>query len=105
MPILALYRFVTLFVCGFELHEKTKLKIYHRGHSIIINPCTIIGNNVEIRQNTTIGSTKISVLGNDAAPIIKDNVCIGAMLYIGWNYHWRGFNNYTRISCYKGCPT
>lgn len=82
LPILVLYKFITIFLYGFELHEKTKvgknLKIYHRGHSTIINPCTVIGNNVEIRQNTTIGSTKISFLGNDNAPIIKDNVCIGA---------------------------
>ncbi len=46
----------------------------HRGIGIVIHENAIIGNNVKILHNVTIGGTQ-GVIG---APCIKDNVFIGA---------------------------
>ena len=47
--------------------------MYH-GQSLIINRQTIIGKNVTIRHNTTIGNAK----EGGKCPVIGDNVNIGA---------------------------
>lgn len=57
------------------LPRKTKigygLYIGHNG-PVVINPATVIGNNVNLSQFTTIGSN------HNKAAIIGDNVTIGA---------------------------
>lgn len=45
----------------------------HNGLGVVVHPNVIIGNNVTIRQNVTIGGRNGSGL-----PIIMDNVEIGA---------------------------
>lgn len=81
-PIRYLYLFYASYIVGFELNDRATIgknfKVWHRGHGSVIHPNSIIGNNVSIRQNTTIGSSKIGTIGSHDAPIIGDNVHIGA---------------------------
>lgn len=46
----------------------------HSGFGIVINPKVIMGNNVDIQHMVTIGTKR----GSDIAPVIEDNVIIGA---------------------------
>lgn len=54
--------------------------IYHGAHGSVINPNVIIGKNVNLRQNTTIGSG--SFTNSLKCPIIGDNVEIGPNVVI-----------------------
>lgn len=73
-PYIIFYHIIIRWFLSFDIHEKTII-----GHNfcvwhcfgISINPKVIIGNNVTIRHNTTIGEK-----GNKA-PIIGNNVNIG----------------------------
>ncbi|MDL2292009.1 hypothetical protein LJC17_00240 [Acholeplasma sp. OttesenSCG-928-E16] len=56
----------TRMVCG------TGLQLPHNGLGVVINPKTILGNNVKIHQNVTLGGREGS-----GCPIIGDNVLIG----------------------------
>ncbi len=49
------------------------LKLPHFGLGIVMHPRTIIGNNVTIYQNVTLGCRN-----KEGPPIIKDNCLIGA---------------------------
>lgn len=49
------------------------LRMPHNGLGVVVHPNVIIGNDVTIRQNVTIGGSNGS-----GVPIIKDNVIIGA---------------------------
>lgn len=50
------------------------LYLGHGANGIVIHPNAVIGNNVTIYHQVTIGSNKT---GNNSAPIIEDNVFIG----------------------------
>lgn len=50
-------------------------EIFHGARGTVINPNTIIGNNVSVRQNTTIGAK--GFLDSEKCPCIEDNVTIG----------------------------
>lgn len=50
-----------------------KLSLPHFGLGVVIHPCTIIGDNVKIYQQVTIGAR-----GNEWHPIIGNGVLIGA---------------------------
>lgn len=82
LPIRALFKMYSTLFMGIDCPDKVfigeNLRIFHRGIGTVIHPKTIIGNNVSIRQNTTIGSKKIGWIEGEKAPIIKDNVHIGA---------------------------
>lgn len=60
--------------CDIPLQIKIgqNIKFGHRGIGIVIHKDTIIGDNVHIMQNVTIGAKE------GAAPIIGNNVLIGA---------------------------
>jgi putative colanic acid biosynthesis acetyltransferase WcaB len=73
----AFYAFYTGWILGIDLSYNTRvglgLKIFH-AHGLVIHADSIIGQNVVLRQNTTIGQAH-----DDAgSPIIGDNVNIGA---------------------------
>lgn len=74
-----LYGSYTQFVLGCDIKPSTKIgtgfKIFHSAHASVVSPGTIIGNNVSLRQNTTIGAKGFN--GAEKSPIIKDNVTIG----------------------------
>jgi serine O-acetyltransferase len=82
-PILiTFYKFLDLLIVqGFnnsEIHYPTKigknLKLPHGGKGVIISSKAIIGNNVTVYHQVTIGTIK----ANGEAPRIEDNVFIGA---------------------------
>lgn len=50
-------------------------EIFHGARGTVINPNTIIGNNVSVRQNTTIGAKGFH--DSKKCPCIEDNVTIG----------------------------
>lgn len=74
-----LYGIYSLNILGIEMPIGTKIgkgfTLYHGGRGSVINPYTVIGNDVVLRQNTTIGSK--SFTDDTLAPIIEDRVEIG----------------------------
>ena len=64
---------------GYDIKYYTQigdnLEIFHGARGTVINPYTIIGNNVSVRQNTTIGAK--GFLDSEKCPCIEDNVTIG----------------------------
>lgn len=74
-----LYSFYTQYILGCDIKSSTKIgsgfELFHSAHATVISPGTIIGNNVSIRQNTTIGAKGFN--GSEESPIIEDDVTIG----------------------------
>lgn len=72
-----LYRFIFRWILGIDIPERVTLgkgcQVCH-GVGLIVHPRTIIGNNVKLHQNTTIGA---SVSGGHP-PRIGNDVVIGA---------------------------
>lgn len=64
---------------GCDIKYNTKIgknfTIYHGARGSVINPTSIIGNNVSLRQCTTIGAKGFD--GSELSPVIEDNVTIG----------------------------
>lgn len=76
-PLWLTYRFVFRWILEIDIPERVKLGkccIVNHGIGLVINPQCIIGDNVRLHQNTTIGTAKRGGL----APIIGNNVTIGA---------------------------
>lgn len=72
-----LYKFITEWILGVELPASTRVGsglVIHHGTGLVVNPNSIIGNNVVLRHAVTIGNRGTS----DACPVIGDNVEIGA---------------------------
>lgn len=77
LPLRLLYRVYTLFILNMDLPTSVRigqnLKIHH-GFGLVVSARVTIGNNVVLRQNTTIGVIdEIS-----AGPILEDDVQVGA---------------------------
>lgn len=74
-----LYTFYSEYVLGCDIKFTTKIgegfTIAHAAHGSVVSPTAVIGKNVSLRQNTTIGSK--GFLGAEKSPIIGDNVVIG----------------------------
>ena len=79
-PIIILYKFITDLILGCEIPASTNIGkglIIHHGRATVLNKKVILGNNVTLKHNTTIGN-KEDFNGLDlGSPIIKDNVIIG----------------------------
>lgn len=77
LPYRAIYTFFFDYLMGFEIPYDTQIgkgiRVFH-AQGIVINSKTIIGKNVTIRHNTTIGNAK----SDGTCPKIMDNVNIGA---------------------------
>ena len=75
-PIWILYRFIFNWILGIDIHERTHIGrsfvIWH-GVGLVVNPDTIIGNNVTLRNNTTIGNAH----RGGKSPVLCDGVNIG----------------------------
>ena len=73
------YLYYTQRVLGCDIMPSTIIgdgfEIFHSAHASVVSPGTIIGNNVSLRQNTTIGSKGFS--GSEKSPIIMNDVTIG----------------------------
>lgn len=76
-PFRVFYRLFVQWILGIDIPDSTSigsgLVVYH-GIGLIISSKTVIGRNVTLRHNTTIGNSKSG--GN--CPVINDNVNVGA---------------------------
>lgn len=74
-----LYSIYTQYVLGCDIKCDTIIgegfEIFHSAHGSMVSPTTIIGRNVSLRQNTTIGAKGFN--GAEKSPVIEDNVTIG----------------------------
>ncbi|MEI6501031.1 MAG: serine acetyltransferase [Armatimonadota bacterium] len=79
LPLRVAYKIGIEWVCGCELPPSTDvgagLRIFH-GQGLVVHPRTVIGRNVTLRHNTTIGA--IAVGAERLAPVICDRVDVGA---------------------------
>jgi len=77
LPCRIMHRVFVEWILGIEIPERTQIgkniKLYH-GQGLVIHENCILGDNVTIRHNTTIGAKDSSGL----APRIGNNVDIGA---------------------------
>lgn len=77
IPFRIFYKFFIQWLMGIDIAEETKIGqgfiVYH-GQGLIVHGSTIIGDNVILRQNTTIGLKR----DNENAPQIGNNVQVGA---------------------------
>lgn len=77
LPVRILYKIIVEFLLGVELPDRVTagsgLAVYH-GVGLVVNAKTRLGENVTLRQNTTIGSKEDGGL----CPSIGDNVSVGA---------------------------
>lgn len=84
-PVRILYRLFIEWILGVEIPDTTVVGqgvIIHHGVGLVINPKAIIGDNVILRHCTTIGH-KTDIHGNClGAPLIGNNVDIGANVVI-----------------------
>ena len=71
------FELILRYMFGIEIYSRmqcgNKLRLPHNGLGVVINPNAVVGNNVTIHQNVTIGGRNGS-----GCPIIRDNVSIGA---------------------------
>ena len=79
-PIIIMYKFITDFLLKCEIPASTVIGeglVIHHATGLVINNGVVIGKNVTLKHNTTIGN-KESLNGLDlGCPIIGDNVSIG----------------------------
>lgn len=79
-PIIILYKFITDILLGCEIPASTRIGkglVIHHGRGLVLNGSSIIGDNVTLKHNTTIGN-KESLSGEDlGSPTIQDNVIVG----------------------------
>ena len=78
-PVHLCYKFLSEWVYRLQLKDVTSvgpgLQIYHGGFGTVIGPRVVLGANVKIRHNTTIGGKDFD--GTGPRPVIGDNVSIG----------------------------
>jgi serine acetyltransferase len=81
LPYLVLYRLCVEWILGIELPQKTQvgpgLIIWH-GQGLVVNDGAVLGANVQLRHNVTIGNREYY----GPCPVIEDNVDIGAGSFI-----------------------
>ena len=79
-PLIILYKFITDIILGCEIPVSTKIGaglIIHHGRCLVLNKNVVIGSNVTLKHNTTIGN-KEDLNGNDlGSPVIENNVMVG----------------------------
>ena len=77
MPMRIIYKVLFQWIFGIDIPDRLNVgknfQVYH-GQGLIIHKDVIIGNNVRVRHNTTIGLAK----NGGRCPVIGDNVDIGA---------------------------
>ncbi len=80
LPVIILYKLITDLILGCEIPASTKIGdglIIHHGRALVLSSGVVIGKNVTLKHNTTIGN-KENLLGEDSgSPKIEDNVVIG----------------------------
>jgi len=85
IPYLVFYRVFVEWILCIELPWNTQigkgLCLYH-GQGLVVNDGTIIGKDVILRHNTTIGNKQLSDGSFSKSPVIKDNVDIGSNVVV-----------------------
>lgn len=88
LPLMVMYRICIEWILGVELPAKTEAGpglVIHHGQGLVVNDHTVIGRNVLLRHNTTIGC-KVNADGTQGpSPVIGDGVDIGAQVVIVGN--------------------
>jgi serine acetyltransferase len=81
VPVLLAYRLVVEWVLGVELPAQVQagpgLRIRH-GQGLVVNTGTVLGANVLLRHNVTIGNIRRGPGDTTACPVIGDDVELGA---------------------------
>lgn len=76
-PFRVFYNIFVRWILGIDIPDQTQIgkgfALFH-GQGLVVHSSTIIGENVTLRQNTTIGNAK----KNGPCPTIGNNVQIGA---------------------------
>jgi putative colanic acid biosynthesis acetyltransferase WcaB len=79
-PLIILYKFITDIILGCEIPISTQIGeglMIHHGRALVLNKNVVIGTNVTLKHNTTIGN-KEDLEGNDlGSPVIGNNVVVG----------------------------
>jgi len=77
IPVIILYKIIIQWFLCVDIPPSTKigdgLEVFH-GMGLVVHPDVIIGSNVVLRHNTTIGNAR----EGGGCPVIGDNVEIGA---------------------------
>lgn len=77
LPIRVFYKIIVEWIMCIEIPERTiignNLKLFH-GQGLVLHPLVIIGNNVTLRHNTTIGKST----DTSGCPVIGNHVDIGS---------------------------
>ncbi|WP_231891212.1 serine O-acetyltransferase [Arachidicoccus ginsenosidimutans] len=84
LPYLVFYRILVEWILGVEIPWKTKIGkglVIHHGQALVINDKCVLGENITLRNSTTIGVKKVNGI-NSICPIIGNNVDIGANVCI-----------------------
>jgi serine acetyltransferase len=81
LPVLVAYRVVVEWILGVELLPQVQagpgLRIRH-GQGLVVNPGVVLGADVMLRQNVTIGNIRRGPGETTACPVIEDGVEFGA---------------------------
>lgn len=81
IPVRGFYKFFFHWFMGVEIPDTTRIgkgfEIFH-GQGLVIHPDVVIGNNVTVRHNTTIGNAR----EGGKCPVIGNNVQIGANVVV-----------------------
>ncbi|WP_281451841.1 serine O-acetyltransferase [Paenarthrobacter nitroguajacolicus] len=81
IPAAAFYRALSLYVIGFDIPTSVVVGeglVIHHGIGLVVNDRAVIGRNVTLRHNTTIGAVSVQ----EAAPQLGDNVDVGANVVV-----------------------
>lgn len=81
LPVRLFYKIFVQWMIGIDIPDTTfigkNFNVFH-GQGLVINSNTMIGDNVTVRHNTTIGVAK----DGGKSPVIKNNVNIGANVVV-----------------------
>lgn len=85
LPYLAFYKILVEWFMCIELPHWTKvgrgLFLAH-GQALVVNGCTVIGNNCYIRHSTTLGNVRLEDGSYSGSPVLGDNVELGSNVCI-----------------------
>ena len=76
-PIRYLYHIFFQWILGIDIPDRTVIGrgfILFHGQGLVVNSATVIGKNVTLRQNTTIGNAR----PDGPCPVLDDHVEVGA---------------------------
>lgn len=85
IPYIILYRILVEWLMCIELPLKTNVGVglgIRHGQGLVVHPETRIGNYVILRHNTTIGNKRDRQGNPGRAPVLEDNVDVGANVVI-----------------------